>query len=168
MIKTIKCIFKFILDQNPTSSVTVTSEITTFEFTGISLGKVYIVSLGCTFGDLTYACGTVSVFIAAPDLLIGTTIYTQLVVARTWTESQQECLAGLGHLVSLGNITEERLILEGVSMSDIWTGGNICPDSPGRLQVVRSVVFILLQHPSTACGRTEVRIEQLILLLILA
>ena len=111
--------------------MTVNSEITSFEFSGISLGMDYSVSLGCTFGNLTYACGKVAISTEAPDMLFGDTIYTQLVIARTWTESQRECLAGLGHLVSLGNRTEEKKILGGVSMSDIWTGGNICPDSPG-------------------------------------
>ena len=113
--------------------MTVTSEILSFEFSGISLRTKYIISLACIFSNITYNCGSVTISTNPPDMMFGDTIYTQLGVARTWTESQAKCLAGRGHLVSLGNMTEEMMILGRVAMSDIWTGGNICQDSPGRI-----------------------------------
>ena len=57
-------------------------------------------------------------------------------VARSWTSAEEECRAGGGHLASLGHTLDtETLILTTVTVSDWWTGANICPDSPGIIRV---------------------------------
>ena len=155
-----KLIFKveIFLDEKPISSVTVPSEITTFEFSGISLKTKYIISLACIFSsNTTYQCGSVSMSTNPPDMMFGNTIYTQLVVARTWPDSQAECLAGQGHLVSLGNMTEEKMILGRVSMSDIWTGGNICQDSPGRILIMILTFLTILAMCSSSAQYVDRR-----------
>ena len=45
-----------------------------------------------------------------------------------------QCRAGGGELASLGrgpDTAVEAAIMERVGVSDWWSGGNICPDSPG-------------------------------------
>ena len=121
--------------QQPTfvASVTVPSGQTVHDFTGVELNQVYTVSLTCKFGDRSLACGTSHLSTAPPALVVGNTVYTQMGVARSWGESREECRAGAGYLVSLGNRSEEERVLGSVGASDVWTGGNMCPDSPAPL-----------------------------------
>ena len=68
-----------------------------------------------------------------PDLSLDSVVYRRLEVARSWQDSQRQCSQAGGHLVSLGQSPDlEQLLLSTLPLSDIWTGGNICPDSPGR------------------------------------
>ena len=65
-------------------------------------------------------------------------------MAGTWSRSQEECEAAGGHLASLGHdVGVEVKILETVGVSDWWTGGNICPDSPGECQETKYSGFSL-------------------------
>ena len=76
-------------------------------------------------------------------------MYHQQRVAQSWSESQEECQAGGGHLTrllkvvlveilksivaSLTNREEEEQVLDSVPATDVWTGGNLCSDSPAPL-----------------------------------
>ena len=76
-------------------------------------------------------------------------MYHQQRVAQSWPESQEECQAGGGHLTrllkvvlveilksivaSLTNREEEEQVLDSVPATDVWTGGNLCSDSPAPL-----------------------------------
>ena len=90
-----------------------------------------MVSLTCVFGQEHHDCGTTSLSTRPPGLVLGRKVFHQLRVARTWEESEEDCKAGDGHLVSLGNEEKEQMVMEGIHVSDIWTGGNMCQDSPG-------------------------------------
>ena len=76
-------------------------------------------------------------------------MYHQQRVAQSWSESQEECQAGGGHLTRLLKIVlveilksivasltkreEEEQVLDSVPATDVWTGSNLCPDSPAPL-----------------------------------
>ena len=57
-------------------------------------------------------------------------------MARSWSSSQAECASAGGHLASLGHMDDqgrdlEHVLTSALGVSDWWSGGNICPDSPG-------------------------------------
>ena len=88
-------------------------------------------SLSCTFGADTVECGSASVVTAAPALVRGTSVYSLLASPAGWAESEAECRAGEAHLASLASRGEEDAVMAGIGrVSDIWSGGNMCPDSP--------------------------------------
>ena len=100
---------------------------------GLRLGELYTVSLSCGFGPRQFECGSVAVSTAPPHLVTpAARVYSLAGVARTWAGAEAECVAGGGHLVSLATPGEERRVLDTLGGRDIWTGGNMCPDSPGR------------------------------------
>ena len=102
---------------------------------GLGLNTVYTVSLVCVLpGGMSLECGLVQVRTTAPDVRLGHVVYRKLGVARTWYSAQEQCRSGGGHLASLGHSTHTADIIQGsMHLSDWWTGGNICPDSPGNL-----------------------------------
>ena len=83
------------------------------------------------------------------DQVKGDRVYHQQRVARSWAESQEECQAGGGHLTRLLKVVlveilksivasltkreEEEQVLDSVPATDVWTGGNLCSDSPAPL-----------------------------------
>ena len=85
------------------------------------------------FGQVHQDCGVTVLATRPPDLVLDTQVYSLIVVARTWGESNAECVGGEGHLISLGDAEKERTVLSRVGVSDIWTGVNLCQDSPGKL-----------------------------------
>ena len=113
------------------SSASALSNQTELEFSGVQLGQLYTVSLTCVFGQEHHDCGKTFLTTRPPALVLGRKVFHQLRVARTWEESEQDCRAGDGHLVSLGNEEKEQMVMKGIHVSDIWTGGNMCQDSPG-------------------------------------
>ena len=148
----------FTLEPTFVSASTVPSNTTEFQFSGIRLGQLYTVSLTCVFGEEHYDCGTTFLSTRPPALVLGNKVYHQLGVARDWHQSEMECRAGSGHLVSLGNEAEEQMVMAGVQMSDIWTGGNMCPDSPGLKKRINLTIkmFDMFQPLGIACGRMAV------------
>ena len=116
--------------------------MTSHDLRGVSLGAVYTVTLSCVFlrdaqHRVTLPCGSVTLVTSLPDLLEAGTVLRRLGVARSWAGSEAQCLGGGGHLVSLGrDLRTEELIQQRLGLSDWWTGGNICPDSPGKLETV--------------------------------
>ena len=100
---------------------------------GLRLSSDYLLTLSCQFpGQPNLQCGRRTVRISVPDLSLASLVYRRLEVARSWQDSQGQCSQAGGHLVSLGQSPDlERLLLSTIPLSDIWTGGNICPDSPG-------------------------------------
>ena len=116
------------------SSATAAHNQTQHDFTGLELGQVYTVSLTCIFWSVQQDCGTTTLRTRHPALVVGTQVYYQLGTARSWLDSHRECRAGDGHLVSLGDAEKERIVMERIDVSDIWTGGNMCQDSPGWLK----------------------------------
>ena len=104
---------------------------------------MYSVTLTCVFLSEQFDCGTVTVSTSPPDLVQPghvSHVYHVDHVARTWHEAEQMCLNSGGHLLSLGNVEEESRVMSSLSVSDMWTGGNMCPDSPGTKK------FLLLQR----------------------
>ena len=64
--------------------------------------------------------------ISAPNL-----VCRRLEVARSWQASQHQCSQAGDHLLST------------IPQSDIWTWGNICPDSPGgSISTVSTYIII--------------------------
>ena len=130
----------FLLEPTFVLATNLSGDQTTHQFGGLSLGEVYSVSLTCVFGADQFDCGTVTVSTSPPDLVqpghVTTHVYSVDNVARTWHEAEHECVASGGHLVSLANVEEEGMVLSSLSLSDIWTGGNMCPDSPGKIIVI--------------------------------
>ena len=125
---------------------------------GLRLGELYTVTLSCGFGPRQFECGRVAVSTAPPHLVTAARVYSLASVARTWAGAEAECVAGGGHLVSLATPGEERRVLETLGGRDIWTGGNMCPDSPGRREGgSRPHVTTPLQRPAAACGLTAAR-----------
>ena len=118
--------------------------MTGHDLRGVSLGAVYTVTLSCVFlrdaeYRVTLPCGSVTLVTSPPDLLEADTVLRRLGVARSWAGSEAQCLGGGGHLVSLGrDLRTEELIQQRLGLSDWWTGGNICPDSPGNLKTLFS------------------------------
>ena len=106
---------------------------TQLELLGLRLSSDYLLTLSCQFpGQPSLQCGRRTVRISLPDLVLASLVYRRLEVARSWGDSQLQCSQAGGHLVSLGQSPElESLLLSTIPLSDIWTGGNICPDSPG-------------------------------------
>ena len=92
---------------------------------------MYTIILTCIFGQVQLDCGDTTITTHHPDLVLGTQVYSIIGVPSTWGESNQECMAGGGHLISLGDEEKERRVMERIHVSDIWTGGNMCQDSPG-------------------------------------
>ena len=95
---------------------------------------MYSVTLTCVFLSEQFDCGTVTVSTSPPDLVQPghvSHVYHVDHVARTWHEAEQMCLNSGGHLLSLGNVEEESRVMSSLSVSDMWTGGNMCPNSPG-------------------------------------
>ena len=108
---------------------------------------MYTVTLSCVFlrdisHRVTLPCGSVTLMTSLPDILeTGDTVLRRLEVARSWAGSEAQCLGGGGHLVSLGrDLDTEQLIMQRLGLNDWWTGGNICPDSPGKTS------FLALVH----------------------
>ena len=125
---------------------------------GLRLGELYTVTLSCGFGPRQFECGRVAVSTAPPHLVTAARVYSLASVARTWAGAEAECVAGGGHLVSLATPGEGRRVLETLGGRDIWTGGNMCPDSPGRREGgSRPHVTTPLQRPAPACGLTAAR-----------
>ena len=57
-----------------------------------------------------------------------------------------QCRAGGGELASLGrgpDTAVEAAIMERVGVSDWWSGGNICPDSPGACSLLKLVTYCM-------------------------
>ena len=97
--------------------------------------QTYTVSLVCVFVAEEFSCGSVRLSTEAPDLVttgpdIMCTVYSLQRVATTWREAEADCVAGGGHLVSLGSLDEEQRLVTSLGLTDLWTGGNMCPDSP--------------------------------------
>ena len=103
---------------------------TSHQFGGLSLAEVYSVTLTCVFGSDQFDCGTAAVSTSPPDMVHDGHVYSVSHVASTWHEAEDTCVSGGGHLVSLGNMKEETRVTVSLSVTDIWTGGNMCPDSP--------------------------------------
>ena len=101
---------------------------------GLRLSSDYLLTLSCQFpGQPPLECGRVTARISVPDLSLDSLVYRRLEVARSWQDSQLQCRRAGGDLVSLGQSAElESLLLSSLPLSDFWTGGNICPDSPGE------------------------------------
>ena len=102
---------------------------------------MYTVTLSCVFlrdtrQRVTLPCGSVTLVTSLPDILeTGDTVLRRLEVARSWSGSEAQCQGGGGHLVSLGrDLGTEQIIMQRLVLNDWWTGGNICPDSPGRFR----------------------------------
>ena len=119
------------------------SGVTRYNMMGLSLHSSYIVTISCIFADHPVMdCGRSNIRTSSPDVIIDSKVYRRLEVAGTWSRSQEECEAAGGHLASLGHdVGVEVKILETVGVSDWWTGGNICPDSPGECQETKYSSF---------------------------
>ena len=130
-------------------NLTLDGSVTSHDLRGLSLGTVYTVTLSCVFlrdnqHRVTLPCGTRTLITSLPDLLVADTVVRRLEVARSWPGSEVQCLGGGGHLVSLGrDLGTEELIQERLRLSDWWTGGNICPDSPGKFSFYIPVMYFL-------------------------
>ena len=137
-------------------NLTLDGSVTSHDLRGLSLGAVYTVTLSCVFISdskdmVTLPCGSRTVLTSVPDLLEADTVLRRLEVARSWLGSEAECLGGGGHLVSLGrDLDTEELIQERLGLSDWWTGGNICPDSPGELNIFRPGYIQTFIHITTS------------------
>ena len=103
---------------------------TSYQFGGLSLAEVYSVTLTCVFGSDQFDCGTAVVSTSPPDMVHDGHVYSVSHVASTWHEAEATCVSSGGHLVSPGNMEEETRVMVSLSVTDIWTGGNMCPDSP--------------------------------------
>ena len=120
--------------------------MTGHDLLGLSLGAVYTVTLSCVFlrdgqQRVTLPCGSRTLVTSLPDLLEADTVLRRLEVARSWSGSEAQCLGGGGHLVSLGrDLGTEELIQQRLGLSDWWTGGNICPDSPGNNNLFQTFI----------------------------
>ena len=119
---------KFVMATN------LSGEQTSHQFGGLALGQVYTLSLACVFGAQEFSCGSVRLSTEAPDLVtqepvIDTVhVYSLQRVATPWPEAEADCVAGGGHLVSLGSLEEEQRLVTSLGVTDLWTGGNMCPD----------------------------------------
>ena len=125
----------YIADPKFVMATNLSGEQTSHQFGGLALGQTYTVSLACVFGAEEFSCGSVRLSTEAPDLVttgedIMCTVYSLQRVATTWREAEADCVAGGGHLVSLGSLDEERRLVTSLGLTDLWTGGNMCPDSP--------------------------------------
>ena len=119
---------KFVMATN------LSGEQTSHQFGGLALGQTYTVSLVCVFGAEEFSCGSVRLSTEPPSLVSPgpdmSHVYSLGHVATTWREAEADCVAGGGHLVSLASLEEEQLLVTSLGHSDLWTGGNMCPDSP--------------------------------------
>ena len=101
---------------------------------GLSLGQVYTVSLSCVWGRVEVPCGQVRLTTRPPSLVEGRQVLSLLSTPHSWLDSERLCRAAGGHLVSLDQEREERLleqtVLHSAPSRDVWTGGNMCADSP--------------------------------------
>ena len=116
-------------------STSVLGNQTNYMFGGLSLDTLYHVSLSCLFGSESFKCGHETLTTSAPALVTSgevSSVYSVSEVASSWDQAEDTCVAGGGHLVSLGNMVEETRVMEAIDVTDIWTGGNMCPDSPGK------------------------------------
>ena len=126
--------------------MTLEGSVTGHDLLGLSLGAVYTVTLSCVFlrdgqQRVTLPCGSRTLVTSLPDLLEADTVLRRLEVARSWSGSEAQCLGGGGHLVSLGrDLDTEELIQQRLGLSDWWTGGNICPDSPGNNNLFQTFI----------------------------
>ena len=125
----------FVLDQTLIRTVSLPPTTNQLDLLGLRLSSEYLVTLSCQFpGQAELKCGRRKVSVRVPDLQQESVVFRRLEVARTWPDSERQCEKGGGHLVSLGQEPHrETNILATIPLSDIWTGGNICPDSPGLL-----------------------------------
>ena len=108
-------------------------EETRHQLGGLSLGQVYTVSLTCVWGQVEVRCGEVRLSTRPPSLVEGGQVLSLLSRPHTWHHSEDLCRAAGGHLVSLDEAREETLLEESLTASpsrDVWTGGNMCGDSP--------------------------------------
>ena len=134
-------------------TVVLDSGVTSYDMMGLSLTSSYIITIACIFtGHPIMDCGRSNIRTSLPDVIINSKVYRRLEVAGTWSRSQAECEAAGGHLASLGHdVGVEVKIMETVGVSDWWTGGNICPDSPGgfkeKLTIYLECQFLLIPYP---------------------
>lgn len=114
-------------------SVRLPPSTSSLDLLGLRLSSDYLLTLSCQFpGQPDLQCGRRTVRISVPDLSHDSLVYRRLEVARSWQDSETQCSQAGGHLVSLGRAPGlETQLLSSLPLSDIWTGGNICPDSPG-------------------------------------
>ena len=108
-------------------------EETQHQVGGLSLGQVYTVSLTCVWAQLEVDCGQVTATTRPPSLVEDRQVLSLLSRPHSWLDSERLCRAAGGHLVSLDEAREETLLEESLSSSpsrDVWTGGNMCADSP--------------------------------------
>ena len=127
----------FVLDRALLRRVSLPPTTISLDLLGLRLNSDYLLTLSCQFpGQPHLQCGRRTVRISVPDLSLdlslSSLVYRRLEVARSWQDSQAQCRQAGGHLISLGHSPHlETLVLSTIPLSDIWTGGNICPDSPG-------------------------------------
>ena len=134
---------------------------TSHQVGGLSLGQVYTVSLTCVWGRVEVSCGQERLTTSPPSLVEGDQVLSLLSSPASWQESEAQCRAGGGHLVSLGREEEEDLLASVLSQApsrDVWTGGNMCPDSPAPRDSLWSDGSHNLHtnfagHPGLAAGR---------------
>ena len=50
---------------------------------------------------------------------------------NSWPDLEEECQMSGGNLVSLVKPSLESSLAENLMLSSFWSGGNMCPDSPG-------------------------------------
>jgi hypothetical protein len=106
------------------------------EFAGIDMEMSYQVDIVCIFEqEKVFHCGKSILFSSSPLLVVHksetrTSVYAETVNPDQWSNLEAFCDASNGHLVSLTDMKIEKEIAKRSTLSNFWTGGNICQDSP--------------------------------------
>lgn len=101
------------------------------------MGVSYLVELSCLFEDIVLPCGQSSISSERP-LLVNeeseakpVTMFVESTSPESWDILEGRCRSSGGHLVSLEHQDIEESITSMTNLTDFWSGGNICRDSPG-------------------------------------
>ena len=64
-----------------------------------------------------------------------TSVYVESETPASWYDLEKSCSASRGHLVSLSDEVLEAALADEAEVFSYWSGGNICPNSPGTKSV---------------------------------
>ncbi|XP_076347014.1 uncharacterized protein LOC143245075 isoform X2 [Tachypleus tridentatus] len=104
----------------------------------VALNTEYSFSLQCKFVDQLYPCGDTIIKTELPDKVVQNSdnyvIYELLTPEMTWEEAEAACQKQGGHLTSLRDEDESRILLELFPSEDatLWTGGKLSNTASGE------------------------------------
>ncbi|XP_035224629.1 uncharacterized protein LOC118197229 isoform X2 [Stegodyphus dumicola] len=156
---------KYSITHQRANQDTKTVEVTEEEFllTPLAMREKYSFELTCYFANTFYVCGSISITTDVPDYFKrqfsgSYTLYETFEnIGKNWAEAESDCLERSGHLTSVLDESEAKILLQILPYKDVkvWTGAKIGRKGSGFWTDGQKITYLPMAKTSGVTSSSE-------------